>query len=88
MAVYQLIVARQHPGTPVLATLLCLPTGATATARRTPEELDELEQEISAIAARILAETTYTATPGPHCARCAFERICAASWTRRTPEEA
>jgi RecB family exonuclease len=83
MAVYQLIVSRQHPDTPVLATVLCLPTGASATVRRTPDELDELEREISLMAARILAETDYTATPGPHCAHCAFERICPAAWTKQ-----
>lgn len=85
MAVYQLIVARQRPNTPVLATILCLPTGASATVRRTPEELEGIEREIGAVAARILAETTYAATPGPHCAGCAFQRICPASWTRQQP---
>jgi RecB family exonuclease len=85
MAIYQLIVARLYPGTPVLATLLCLPTGESSTVQRTAEELDTLEQEIGTVAERILAETNYTATPGPHCARCAFRRICPAA---RTEQEA
>ncbi len=88
MAVYQLIVARLNPGTPVRATLLCLPTGASATVHRTPEELDEMEREIGAVAARLLAESRYEATPGPHCARCAFERICPAAWTKENRGEA
>jgi RecB family exonuclease len=88
MAMYQLIVSRLYPGTPVLATLLCLPTGASATVRRTPEELDVIEQEIRAVAERILAESRYAATPGSHCARCAFERICPAAWTREKHDDA
>jgi putative RecB family exonuclease len=87
MAVYQLIVSRLNPGTPVSATILCLPTGASATVRRTPEELDAIEQEIGAVAGRILSESRYAATPGPHCARCAFERICPAAWTREKHDD-
>jgi RecB family exonuclease len=80
MAVYQLLVARQYPGTPVLVTLLCLPTGESVTVQRTAEELDNFEREIERVAELILAESSYTATPGPHCARCAFGRICPAAW--------
>jgi putative RecB family exonuclease len=87
MAIYQLIVARQHPGTPIQATILCLPTGASATVHRTDEELDELEQDLGKVVARLLAETEYAATPGPHCARCSFERICPVSWTKQLPPE-
>jgi putative RecB family exonuclease len=83
MAIYQLILARRHPESPVLATILCLPTGATASVRRTGAELDELEQELGQVAARLLAEIEYAPTPGPHCARCAGERICPASWTKQ-----
>jgi putative RecB family exonuclease len=88
MAVYQLIVARMYPNTPVLATVICLPTGAKATVRRAPEELDQLEQEIRMVAVRILTEATYNATPGAHCARCVFERICPAAWTKGQSQEA
>jgi putative RecB family exonuclease len=87
MAIYQLIVARQHPGVPVLATLLCLPTGNSATVHRSEAELDELEQDLGKVVARLLAETEYAATPGPHCARCSFERICPAAWTKRPAPE-
>ncbi len=83
MAVYQLIVARRYPETPVLATILCLPTGASATVRRADAELAEFEREIDQVAGRILAEIDYAATPGPHCAHCAFERICPVAWTKR-----
>jgi RecB family exonuclease len=88
MAVYQLIVSRLHSDTPVAATILCLPTGASATVRRTPEELDEIEREIRAVAQRILAESLYEPTAGPHCERCAFQRICPASWTRENATHA
>src|SRR5262249_8700509 len=88
MAVYQLIVARLYPSTRVLATLLCLPTGARATVQRSATELDELEREFETIAERILAETSYAAAPGPHCARCAFRRICPAAWTEEGIENA
>jgi putative RecB family exonuclease len=83
MAVYQLIVSRRNPDTPVLATILCLPTGASATVCRTTQELDELELELAQVAAQLLADTDYAATPGPHCAGCAFERICPAAWTKQ-----
>jgi putative RecB family exonuclease len=88
MAVYQLIVARLHPQAPVLATIYCLPTGARVTVQRSAEELDRLEEEVGAVAEQILGETSYTATPGPHCASCAFQRICPAAWTRRGDEDA
>jgi RecB family exonuclease len=81
MAVYQLIVSRLYPGVPVLATLLCLPTGERASVQRSAPELDELEQEIHAIAQRILDETAYAPTPGPRCEWCAFRRICPAAWS-------
>jgi hypothetical protein len=40
-----------------------------------------------AVAERILAEGRYAATPGPHCARCAFERICPSAWTREQHDD-
>lgn len=83
IAVYQLIVARLNPDVPVLATILCLPTGASATVRRAPEELDEIEREVQAVAQRILAEQQFEPAPGEQCGHCAFQRICPASWTRR-----
>ena len=83
MAIYQLILARRYPDTPVIVTILCLPTGASASVRRSYAELEELELELGQVAARLLADTEFAPTPGPHCARCAFERICPAAWTKQ-----
>jgi putative RecB family exonuclease len=87
LGLYQLVVARTYPMEPVRAAIYCLPTGATASVLRTTEELAELEAGFRRIAERILDEVDYAPTPGPHCAECAFQRICPASTTRPDPEK-
>jgi putative RecB family exonuclease len=82
LALYQLVVARRHPEESVCAAIYCLRTGNSASVLRTPDELYELEEGFAELAVRILHETTYAPTPGPHCAECAFQRICPASTTR------
>jgi putative RecB family exonuclease len=79
LAVYQLLVARRHPGVPVSAAILCLRSGDMAAVRRSDNELELLEQDLRERATAILADTDYHATPGPHCAGCAFFRICPAA---------
>jgi putative RecB family exonuclease len=86
LALYQLVVARTYPMEPVRAAIYCLRTGATASVLRSTEELSELEEGFRSLAERILDEVDYAPTPGPHCAECAFQRICPASTIRATPE--
>jgi RecB family exonuclease len=86
LAVYQLVVARTYPMEPVRVAIYCLRTGETASVLRSDTELIELEEGFRNIAGRILDEVDYAPTPGPHCAECAFQRICPASTTRAAPE--
>jgi RecB family exonuclease len=79
LAIYQLLVARRHPGVPVSAAILCLRTGESAAVHRSPDELDTIEAEVSALIATILADTAFHPTPGPHCVDCPFFRICPAA---------
>jgi putative RecB family exonuclease len=85
LALYQLVVARKYPDETVSAAIYSLRSGSAASVLRAPGELDELEEDFASIAERILGETLYAPTPGPHCAACAFQRICPASTTRRSP---
>src|SRR5262249_8832652 len=84
LGLYQLVVARKYPDEAVRASIYALRTRSTASILRAPSELDELEEGFASIAERILTETLYAPTPGPHCAGCAFQRICPASTTRGT----
>lgn len=86
LGLYQLVVARTYPMEPVRVAIYCLRTGATASVLRSPDELRELEEGFRIQAERILDEVAYGPTPGPHCAECAFQRICPASTTRPGPE--
>jgi RecB family exonuclease len=79
LAIYQLLVARRHPGVLVSAAILCLRSGEMAAIHRSPDELDAVESEVSALVATILADTTFHPTPGPHCVECPFFRICPAA---------
>jgi RecB family exonuclease len=82
LALYQLVVARHHPETPVRAAIYCLRSGNTASILRGEAELAEIEEGFRITTTRILEETEYAPTPGPHCGECPFHRICPASATR------
>ncbi len=76
MAIYQLLVAREHPGTPVVTTLLHLRTGQSASVARTDDELRVVEEEALTLARAILADREKLARPGPQCHQCPYPRIC------------
>ena len=87
MALYQLLVAREHPGTPVFATLLHLRTGQTASVGRSDDELREVEQEALGLARQILADRDKPAEPGVNCRDCPYPRLCPPGrlWLARNP---
>ncbi|MFN3649006.1 MAG: RecB family exonuclease [Armatimonadota bacterium] len=76
LLVYQLLVARAHPGMPVYAGILCLRSGAAAAVLRTPEELDAAEAEIQELVRTILADERMAPIPGEQCRECVYPRIC------------
>jgi putative RecB family exonuclease len=78
MGIYQLLVARENPGTPVRAAILALRTGERASILRTPEELDELERGVREVVHRILADEEMAAIPGNQCRDCVYPRVCPA----------
>ena len=76
MTVYQVLVAREHPGVAVYTGILNLRTGDSVFVLRTPEELDSAEAEIAALARTILADSIKAPTPGSQCARCPYPSVC------------
>jgi putative RecB family exonuclease len=76
LSIYQLLVARQNPGVPVYATLLCLRSGATASTLRSPEELDQVETEVGEVVHAILRDEQMLAVPGDQCRDCVYPPAC------------
>jgi putative RecB family exonuclease len=76
MSLYQLLVARQHPGVPVYTRIIALRTGESAAALRDAAELDALEGEIVALVRAIFGDAVKAARPGPPCRSCAYPRVC------------
>lgn len=88
MQVYQLVVARQHPGVPVHATILCLRTGVYASVLREPDELDAVEAELDALVRRIMRDERLPALPGDPCRECVYPRVCppGRAWLQTHPD--
>lgn len=76
LKVYQLAVARENPGVPVRAGILCLRSGVSASVLRTAEELDQLEVEIAGTVRALLANAEMAPVPGPQCRNCVYPRVC------------
>jgi RecB family exonuclease len=76
LKVYQLLVARKNPGTPVRTGILCLRSGESATVLRSPDELDEVEREIVDVVHTILRDEALDALPGAQCRDCVYPRVC------------
>ncbi|HEU4407828.1 MAG TPA: PD-(D/E)XK nuclease family protein [Polyangiaceae bacterium] len=76
MTLYQVLVARQHPGVPVHARVVALRTGESASVLRSDAELDEAEGEIVALVRTILADAAKDARPGEPCRSCVYPRVC------------
>lgn len=88
LTIYQLLIARNHPGVEVHAGILCLRSSVYASIHRSEAELAEAEQEIIHTVNTILADETKAALPGPQCRGCQYPRICAPGrrWLREHPE--
>ncbi|HTE18037.1 MAG TPA: PD-(D/E)XK nuclease family protein, partial [Armatimonadota bacterium] len=78
LRIYQLLVARQHPGTPVYTGILCLRSGKAASVLRLADELAEVEREVADVVRTLLADEVMAPTPGPQCRDCPYPRICPA----------
>jgi putative RecB family exonuclease len=76
LMIYQLLVAREHPGVPVYTGIWCLRTGERARVLRSPEELDAAEGEVVEVVHRLLEDAALEPTPGPQCRGCPYPRIC------------
>lgn len=87
MRVYQLVVARQHPGVPVYSTIVALRSGAIASTLRTASELDDVEREVSETVRAILRDERMLAVPGEQCRDCVYPRVCppGRNWLRAHP---
>lgn len=85
LQIYQLIVARQHPGVAVHTGIHCLRSGHCASVERSPAELDELEREIVEVVHTIMADREMRAHPGEQCRTCVYPRVCppGRDWLRR-----
>lgn len=76
MAIYALLVAHEHPGEPVVTTILHLRTGQSVSVARSADELREVEAATLALAREILADRERPATPGFVCMECPYVRLC------------
>ncbi|HLJ20317.1 MAG TPA: PD-(D/E)XK nuclease family protein [Stellaceae bacterium] len=87
MCCYQLILARQYPGSAVSGTIYCLRSGRSATASLSREELDEFERDIVAIGSRILDMDFQgvAPVPVPACEACDFLSRCRQYWRSAPP---
>lgn len=85
LKIYQLLVARMHPGVPVHTGIHCLRSGQCVTVKRSNTELEELEREIIEIVHSIMTDREMTARPGEQCRTCVYPRICplGRDWLRR-----
>lgn len=83
MGVYQLLVSKTYPDTPISATIYALRTGASATASLSSEELAEFEFDLKELGRKILSTEfeELIPVPKPLCAHCDFLPLC-----RRYPE--
>ncbi|HEU4534415.1 MAG TPA: PD-(D/E)XK nuclease family protein [Polyangiaceae bacterium] len=87
MTLYQLIVARQHPGVPVHTRIVALRTGESASVLRSDAELDAAEADIVALVRTVLGDAIKPALPGESCRSCLYPRVCppGRAWLREHP---
>lgn len=76
MTVYQLLVAREHPGVAVYTGILNLRTGDSAFVLRSDAELDAVEAEVAALVGTILGDAEKAPLPGAQCAECPYPSVC------------
>lgn len=76
LAVYQLLVAREHPGEAVYTGVLQLRTGEGVFVLRDAAEVDAVEREVVAEVERALDDDVKAPTPGRQCRECPYTRLC------------
>jgi putative RecB family exonuclease len=88
LTVYQLLIARNHPGVEVYVGILCLRSAVHVAIHRTEVELMEAEHEIINLVRAILEDEEKAALPGPQCRNCQYPRICGPGrqWLWQHPE--
>lgn len=88
LTIYQLLIARNHPGVEVYVGILCLRSAVHLAIRRTDAELNDAEREVLTLVRAILEDEEKAALPGPQCRSCQYSRICGSGrqWLRSHPE--
>lgn len=76
MICYTLLTQRLYPDQRVLATIVCLSEGTSATTGFTQDELDAFEGDVGEIAGHILGCEEFPPNYGPHCLQCIYNKIC------------
>lgn len=79
MCIYQLLVRKAYPGRDAVATIYCLRSGQSASAKLSDEELVELEEMIRSTVEDLLKITEDTDIPPVRrdvCDQCNFFKIC------------
>jgi putative RecB family exonuclease len=89
MSIYQLILKRLHPETPVFATIYCLRTGNQASAELAGEQMEEFARELTALGEQILDLDMGSLTPVPLsiCPDCDFLSRCTRYWREQERQE-
>lgn len=82
MCCYQLLLKAYYPDRPVIATIVALHTGHTASARLSDEELRGFRDDIRILGEEILARDFEYLQPQriPHCDQCDFLPLCERIW--------
>jgi RecB family exonuclease len=82
MSIYQLILKRLNPGTPVFATIYCLRSGNQASAELSDEQMDEFAAELKTLGEQILDMDYQSLVPVPLsiCSHCDFLPRCTRFW--------
>jgi RecB family exonuclease len=78
MCCYQLLLRNKFPDRPIVATIIALRTGASATSALSDGEAEEYAADLRTLGALILNEEYYELTPTikPLCPRCDFLPLC------------
>jgi RecB family exonuclease len=88
MNIYQLILRRLYPDTPVFATIYCLRSGVQASYALEGETLNAFERDLVALGDTILDTDYAPLTPVrvPACEDCDFYARCARFWRQQSQE--
>lgn len=89
MNIYQLILSRLHPDTPIVATIYCLRSGIQASAGMTPEAREQFATDILTLGKEILEQDYSELRPVPLeiCPKCDFLPHCMRFWNQEQRRE-